>query len=658
MPDKLLIVESPAKAKTISKILGQNFIIASTLGHIRDLPQNSLGINIEKNFEPYYEILPERRKIVSQIKEYLKKAKDVYLATDPDREGEAIAWHITQSAKIENAKRIVFHEITADAIIRALNSPRKIDENLVNAQQARRILDRLVGYKISPYLWKKIKKGLSAGRVQSVALRLIIEREKEIENFIPQEYWNITATFCKEGNTENQFSAKLIEKNNEKIRIETKEQAQNILNDLENAKYIVKEIKITSVKKNPPPPFITSTLQQEASKKFGFSPSKTMLLAQRLYEGIALGKEGETGLITYHRTDSVNISDVARENGKNYIRQKYGNEYVEEAKRMFKSAKSAQQAHEAIRPTNVFYEPDNIKKYLTPDLYKLYKLIHTRFVASLMTSAKFTKTEVNIQANEYLFQAKGEQCLFLGYKKVYDDDEEKEEGKIPELKEGEILTLLNISPSQHFTQPPPRYTEATLVRALEEKGIGRPSTYAPIIEILKKRRYVKREGKTLYPTQLGKATTDILVQNFSTIMDVDFTAKMEDNMDKIEEGKVDWKKVLSDFYKPFSETLSHAYHNTEKIKIEPEVTDITCEKCGKQMVVREGRWGKFLACQGYPACKNVKPEKDNSAKTNIKCPRDGCGGEIVKRKSKKGRFFYGCSKYPECKFTTNKLPEN
>lgn len=659
MADKLLIVESPAKAKTISRFLKDDFIITSTLGHIRDLPARSLGVNIEKNFEPYYEIVPKRKQTVSQIKQHCSKAKVIYLATDPDREGEAIAWHIVQAAKIENAKRIVFHEITKSALLNALQNPREIDLNLVDAQQARRILDRLVGYKISPYLWKKIKSGLSAGRVQSVALRLVVEREKEVESFIPVEYWNITALLSKKEDA-RQFEAKLIEKNKEKMKIEQGEAAQSILKELEDAEYIVSEIRTKPVKRNSPAPFITSTLQQEASKRYGLSPSKTMFLAQQLYEGVKLGEEGEVGLITYHRTDSTNISDAARESGRNYIREKFGDEYVEKTKRIFKAIRGAQEAHEAIRPTDIFLSPDKIKKYLSADLYKLYRLIYNRLVASLMTPAEYLRTEVDIIAKDYLFRVVGEVLLFSGYRKIWEEEKQKEEGEeegennLPPLSEEEVLQLIEIRPTQHFTSPPPRYTEATLVKVLEDKGIGRPSTYAPTVDTLKQRKYVEKKEKYLLPTQLGRVITEVLIENFPQVMDIDFTAKMEDDLDKIEEGKANWKKTLTDFYEPFSQSLLSAYQRTERIKLPDEVSDKICEKCGKQMVIKDGKYGKFIACPGYPACKNIKSLNNNA--TSVKCQEDGCDGNIMRRRSKKGRIFYGCSNYPNCKFTSYKLP--
>jgi len=653
MSNSLIIVESPTKARTISKFLGSGYEIRSSNGHVRDLPKKTLGVNIDNDFQPEYEVIPQRKKTISELKKASLGAKGVYLATDPDREGEAIAWHIAQLLNLSKAWRIEFHEITKPAVLKALSNSRSINLNLVNAQQARRILDRLVGYKISPLLWQKVKRGLSAGRVQSVALRLICEREKEVEEFVPQEYWEIWATLSKD---EEQFKAKLIKVKEEKVKINNQEESETILHGLEGASYVVEEVKIKEQKRKPLPPFITSTLQQEANYRLGFSASKSMLIAQSLYEGVELGEEGPTGLITYMRTDSVNLSNSAKDEAKRYIQEKYGKEYLPKVPRLYKSRKGAQEAHEAIRPVLVYKEPEGIKKYLSSDQFRLYQLIFSRFLASQMSDALLEVVSVDIRAGkEYLFRATGSRVLFPGFRKVYKEKEEEERKTLPKLKEKELLRLEELTPEQHFTSPPPRYTEATLVKTLEEEGIGRPSTYAPIIKTVQERDYVKKEKRTLLPTNLGKVVNELLVKNFTQIMEVKFTAQMEDNLDKIEEGKSDWVEILNDFYQGFSQVLKIAKREMARVKIEPEKSDVICEKCGRNMVIREGRFGKFLACSGFPECKNTKPL---IKPTGIKCPKEGCEGEVIERRSKKGKIFYGCSRYPECDFISKWKPKD
>lgn len=662
----LIIVESPTKAKTISKFLDDKFLVKSSWGHVRDLPERELGVDLKNNFKPYYVIIPQRKGNLEEIKQALGKVKSVYLATDPDREGEAIAWHITEALKIENALRIEFHEITSTAVKESFKKARSLNLNLVNAQQARRILDRLVGYKISPLLWRKVKgvkNALSAGRVQSVAVRLLVEREREIKSFKPQEYWLIYAQLSPQRELKpeeiKEFKAKLIKKQDKKIKIENKETADMIVSDLKDADYLVQKITEKEQEKNPPPPFITSTLQQEANRRLGLSATKTMLIAQQLYEGIELGKEGPVGLITYHRTDSYNISKDALSEAKSYIKEKFGQKFLSESKKKHKAPKGAQQAHEAIRPTSVYREPDKIKNFLNNEQLRLYQLIHSRFLAHLMAPANILIIEVEISAGEYLFQARGTKILFPGfltlYQEIKEKEEEEEEDKVllPALSEGERLRLIELISQQKWTKPPPRYTEASLVKTLEEKGIGRPSTYAPTIETIKKRGYVKREGRFLKPTNLGEVVTDLLVENFPDVLDVQFTAEMEKKLDLVEEGKVEWVRVLQEFYPSFSKTLKTAEEKLSAVRVEPEVTNITCDRCGQKMVERTGRYGKFLACSGFPSCRNIKRRYE----TNIKCPLPDCNGYLIKRINKQKRVFYGCTNYPRCKYITFKLPD-
>lgn len=652
MAKSLVIVESPAKAKTIGKFLGSRYMVKASMGHIRDLPKSQFGVDIENNFTPKYINIRGKGDLIKQLRTEANKADKVYLATDLDREGEAISWHLAELLKVDKNSpcRIEFNEITKDAIKASLKKARPININRVNAQQARRVLDRLVGYKISPLLWKKVKKGLSAGRVQSVAVRLICQREEEIEKFIPEEYWSITASFQVTGKKQS-FFAKLQQKERKKLAIKNAEEAKSILQELEGAEYLVKKVKKSERKKNPTPPFTTSTLQQEASRKLGFTAKKTMRIAQQLYEGLEVGAEGSVGLITYMRTDSTRISDQAQGEAREFIQENYGKNYLPAAPRKYKAKEDAQDAHEAIRPTSAFRQPSKIKEYLSRDQYRLYKLIWERFLSSQMASAVLDTLTVDIQANSFLFRANGSNVKFPGFMVIYvegeDDVEKKEEGLLPELTEGQILQLISLEDKQHFTQPPPRYTEATLVKDLEEKRIGRPSTYAPIIDTIQERGYVILEDKRFYSTELGKIVNYLLVKHFPRIMDAEFTAEMEDYLDKIAAGEVSWLKVLQEFYQPFAGTLEKAEEQMEKIEIKDEVTDQLCEHCGRNLVIKQGRYGKFMACPGFPECRNTKPILKE---IGIPCPQ--CQKALVERKTKRGRKFYGCSNYPECTFIT------
>ena len=647
---KLIIVESPTKTKSIAKFLGNEYKLLSSYGHIRDLPQKELGVDIENNFEPKYVISTKTRKAVKELREAAKKADLIILATDEDREGEAIAWHILEALKIDddkNYQRIVFHEITKSAIEKALLNPRKIDMDLVDAQQARRILDRLVGYKLSPFLWKKVVKGLSAGRVQSVAVRLIIDKEREIKDFKPEEYWSIESELKKE-NKEDKFVAHLIKKDNKKIDklgIKNKEEADKILKELEGAQYKVSNIQKKETKKYPAPPFKTSSLQQEASRKMGFTAKQTMRLAQQLYEGLKIGNKGQTGLITYHRTDSLNLSEESLKDAHEFIEKEFGSKYASPSPRIYKTkAKGAQEAHEAIRPTKSEHHPDEIKKYLDDKQYKLYKLIWQRFIASQMNPAILDNVSVDIQAKNYLFRTNGSTIKFDGFLKIYPT--KFKENNLPELNKEEILNLIKLISEQHFTQPPARYNEASLIKILEEYGIGRPSTYASIISAIQDRGYVQKDDqKRFTPAEIGFIVTDILKEHFPNIVDIKFTAHMEENLDKIAEGKQKWQKILKDFYDPFEENLKKKYEKVEKKKLE-EPTDKICPKCGSNLVIKLGRFGKFYACPKFPECKHTEPIINS---TKVKCPE--CKkGEIIERRSKRGKIFYSCSQYPKCKF--------
>ncbi len=658
MTKNLLIVESPAKSKTIGKILGRNYKVLASVGHIRDLPKSTLGIDIENNFEPKYINIRGKGPLIKELKKEAKDAKKVFLATDPDREGEAISWHLANILNLDanDNIRVEFNEITKDAIKSAIKKPRPIDINLVDAQQARRVLDRLVGYKISPLLWKKIRKGLSAGRVQSVAVKLICDREEEIDTFIPKEYWSLKAILNKDDEKfEANFVGKLINHKETKIEINSEDELKEILNSLDKNNFVVKDVKKGQRKRKPYPPYTTSTLQQDASKKLGFATKKTMSIAQQLYEGIDLKKGGTTGLITYMRTDSTRVSKEAMNLAKDFIIENYGSEYSNGGKDYGnKSKKETQDAHEGIRPTNVNYVPDEIKEYLTKDQYKLYKLIWDRFIGSQMKEALYDTLNANIISNNNIFRATGSKLVFPGFLKVYiTADEEIKDMNIPDLDEGDKLKVDDIVEKQNFTQPPARYTEASLIKSLEELGIGRPSTYAPTIATILARNYVVLEKKQFYPTDLGKLVNEILIEYFENIVNEEFTAELEEKLDMIAEGKVSWKKVVSDFYGDFHKYLAKAEEEVDKIEIKDEVSDVLCENCGRNMVIKNGRFGKFLACPGFPECKNTKPILDE---INVKCPK--CEGSIVRKRSKKGRTFYGCTNYPDCEFVSWDEPIN
>ena len=642
----VIIVESPAKTRTLTKILGNAYTIEASMGHVRDLPKSKLGVDIDNDFQPTYTPLPDRKDTLSRLQAVTQGAPAVYLATDPDREGEAIAWHIQQALGLHNAQRIEFNEITASAVQRALQNPRAIDLHRVNAQQARRVLDRLVGYQLSPLLWRKLRGGrnaLSAGRVQSVAVRLIVEREREIRAFTPEEYWKITATLTPK--TEHfPFDAELRQKGDAKIELKTEADANAVLNDLQGATYIVESVEKRQRKRTPPPPFITSTLQQEASRKLGFSAKRTMQIAQQLNEGVELGDEGAAGLITYMRTDSVRLSNEALQMARDFIQAHYAPDYLPNKPRQYKTKSGAQDAHEAIRPTDVNRTPDAVKPYLTPEQYRLYDLIWKRFVASQMAEAQLEVTSVNIRARDYLFRASGTVVLFDGFLCLYQEGkdtierEEEELPPLPALQQGELLELLQLTPSQHFTQPPPRYTEATLVKTLEQNGIGRPSTYATILSTIQERGYVALENRAFKPTPLGEAVNDFLVKHFPELFDVPFTARMEQELDEIEEGKADWVQVVRNFYNPMQQQLQRASDSDERVEVPVVETDRACPTCGAMMVRRTGRYGEFLACSRYPDCKTTLPV----GATGVRCPVCNTG-EIVQRKSKKGRVFYGCT---------------
>ena len=645
MTDKLIIVESPAKANTIKKFLGGNTKVVASMGHIRDLPKSKLGINIENNFEPEYINIRGKGDLIKELKKDAKNAKKVYLATDPDREGEAIAWHLSNILNVDEKKvtRVTFNEITKTAVQKAIKEPRDIDINLVDAQQARRVLDRIVGYKISPVLWKKVRRGLSAGRVQSVAVKLIVDREEEIEKFIPEEYWNIYVELLDE-KTNKKFEAKFYGKAGKKQEIHSQEEVDKILSAIKKATYIIEDVKKSEKKRTPAPPFTTSTMQQEASRKIGFSIKKTMSVAQGLYEGVKIQDKGTVGLITYMRTDSTRISEEARATAKTYITETYGENYYEN--RYYKTNKEAQDAHEGIRPTYAELEPEKIKDSLTKDQYKLYKLIYNRFMASQMASAIYDTMSVTIKANDYIFKANGQNLKFKGFMTLYvegtDGKEEKEAGMLPELIQDEIVKLEKIEPKQSFTEPPARYTEASLVKTLEEKGIGRPSTYSPTITTILERRYIEKEQKQLAPTELGKIVNKLLCENFADVINVEFTAKVETEFDNIAEGKENWKKMIEEFYGPFEENVERVEKELEHVELVDEASDIPCDKCGRMMVYKYGRFGKFLACPGYPECKNTKPIVETIEEH---CPK--CGGTIQVRKAKNKRKYYICENNPQ-----------
>lgn len=661
----LVIVESPAKSKTISKMLGNDYIVKSSFGHIRDLPESKIGVDIDDNFKPTYVAMPKSKKVIADLKKAVAEVGHVYLATDLDREGEAIAWHLKELLKLsdKNTDRITFHEITESAIKEAVKNPRKLDMALVDSQQARRILDRLVGYKLSPILWKKVRKGLSAGRVQSVAVMMICDREEEIEKFVPVEYWSIEAELQKDKDIS--FTANLISKDGkkiEKLEIQNKEQADNILKELENAKYKVSSVEKKERKRSPYPPYTTSTMQQDVSRRLGFSSSKTMSVAQKLYEGIQIGNQGVVGLITYMRTDSLNVAAVAQKETLNFIETSYGKNFVPSKPRFYKTkSKGAQEAHEAIRPTSVKRTPEMMKQYLTADEYKLYNAIWNRFVASQMTDAVYDTVTIDIQANNYMFRATGSTLKFDGFMKVYSiQDEETKEPKLPLLEQNDNLNLIKIVPEQHFTEPPARYNEASLIKTLEEYGIGRPSTYAPTIKTILDRMYVRLENKKFYPTDLGVVVNKFLKENFKDVINYKFTADIEEEFDDIAENKLKWQDVLKNFYTPFEKHLVQAEGATRQ-KIAPKATNEVCPKCGKPMVIRESRRGPFMACSGYPECKTTfSVDKDGNKvsnepqQTEEKCPK--CGGIMLKKMGFRGPYL-ACEHYPECK-TTYSLDKN
>lgn len=709
MGKSLVIVESPAKARTITKFLGKDFVVKASVGHIKDLPKNKLGVDIAKGFRPQYVVIKGKKKVIEELKRISRDTKEIYLAPDPDREGEAIAWHIAEELG-NGGKRIyraIIHEITPQAVIGALKNPRELQESLYRAQQARRILDRLVGYKISPLLWQNVKRGLSAGRVQSVALRFICVREQEIRDFVPREYWTVTARL-QHPLKPPPFEAKLTHSKGKKAKIGNENEAAAIIDTLQGKRFVVEDVGKKEKKRHPSPPFITSTLQQEASRKLRFSAKRTMRMAQELYEGIDLGEWGRVGLITYMRTDAVRLSQGAVKEVRELIRQQFGEDYLPAKPNIYKSRAGAQEAHEAIRPTSLDLAPERVKGYLTPGQRSLYKLIWERFVACQMRPALFDQTNIKIRANDHLFLATGSVMKFPGFTAVYvegRDDQEGEEagGILPPLNSGEELELLSLIPKQHFTQPPPRFTESTLVKELEEKGIGRPSTYATILSTIQEKKYVELIERKFQPTELGFLVADLLTENFPTIMDVAFTAHMEENLDKIEEEKITWIKVLEEFYPPFEENLRRAGEKMRDVKRERTPTEIMCDQCGStmeirwgkygaflscsrypeckntkmftrdedgkirvqedqradeacplcgsSMVIREGKYGKFLACSKYPDCKGTKP-----LSTGVRCPQQGCGGELIQRRTRKGRIFYSCSNYPQCRFALWERP--
>lgn len=654
MPKYLVIVESPAKAKTIKKFLGRNYEVIASNGHVRDLPKSTLGIDIENDFEPKYITIRGKGEVLAALRKAVKKADKVYLATDPDREGEAISWHLYYALKLENKNysRITFNEITKTAVKDSIKHARDIDMNLVDAQQARRVLDRIVGYQISPILWAKIKRGLSAGRVQSVALRLICDREEEINLFIPQEYWSLEALLDVKG-SKKPLEAKLIGNKEQKIEIHSEEEMKEILSYLKGKEFTVEGVKVTERLKKSPLPFTTSTLQQDASSKLNFAPQKTMRIAQQLYEGVNIKGQGTVGLITYLRTDSTRISVEADAAAKEYIKEAYGAEFVGAGTVAKKDDKKVQDAHEAIRPTYMTNSPASIKDELSRDQFRLYQLIWNRFMASRMAPAKYENTSVKIAAGDYRFNASASKIAFDGFLSVYNINNEKSEGNVmlKSIDEDTKLTLNALEPKQHFTQPPAHYTEASLVKTLEEFGIGRPSTYAPTISTITARRYVVKEKKNLYVTELGEAVNNMMKKAFASIVDVNFTAMMEGLLDMVEEGKVHWKSVIENFYPDFEIAVKNAEKELEKIKIEDEVTDVICDECGRNMVVKYGPYGKFLACPGFPECRNTKPHFE---KVGIPCPM--CGGEVVLKKTKKGRKYYGCEDNPTCEFMSWQKP--
>ncbi|KAK55281.1 DNA topoisomerase I [Staphylococcus lugdunensis VCU150] len=647
MADNLVIVESPAKAKTIEKYLGKKYKVIASMGHVRDLPRSQMGVDVDDNFEPKYITIRGKGPVVKELKKHAKKAKKVFLASDPDREGEAIAWHLSNILELEDSKenRVVFNEITKDAVKESFKHPRDIEMDLVDAQQARRILDRLVGYNISPVLWKKVKKGLSAGRVQSVALRLVIDRENEIHNFKPEEYWTIEGEFRYQ---KSKFTAKFLHYKNKPFKLQNKDDVNKVTAKLDGDQFEITNVNKKEKTRNPAQPFTTSTLQQEAARKLNFKARKTMMIAQQLYEGIDLKRQGTVGLITYMRTDSTRISDAAKNEAKSYITENYGSNYV--SKRQAKGKQGDQDAHEAIRPTSAMRTPNEMKSYLSRDQHRLYKLIWERFVASQMAPAILDTVALDVTQNDIKFRANGQTIKFKGFMTLYveakDDKENDKENKLPNLKEGDKVTATQIEPAQHFTQPPPRYTEARLVKTLEELKIGRPSTYAPTIDTIQKRNYVKLDSKRFVPTELGEIVYEQVKEYFPEIIDVEFTVNMETLLDKIAEGDMKWRKVIDDFYNSFKLDVARAEKEMEKIEIKDEPAGEDCEVCGSPMVIKMGRYGKFMACSNFPDCRNTKAIVKTIGVTCPTCKK----GDVVERKSKKNRIFYGCSNYPECDF--------
>ena len=654
-PKTLVVVESPAKAKTIEKYLGKNYVVRASMGHLRDLPKSQFGIDVEQNFAPKYINIRGKGDLIKALKKDAKNADRVYLASDPDREGEAIAWHLSYILGInqEEPCRIIFNEITKSAIQDAVTHPRPIDLPRVDAQQARRMLDRIVGYKLSPLLWRKIRKGLSAGRVQSVTVKLICDREKEIRAFVSEEYWSVGLDLKKDAKTAA-FSAELSTIDGQKLDIHTEAEAAAIVEELQKQQFIVKEVKKRQRQRKPSPPFTTSSLQQEASRKLGFTSRKTMMLAQQLYEGLDLGRKGPVGLITYMRTDSTRIAGQAQQEAREYIQSELSPAYLPEKPNVYAAGKKAQDAHEAIRPTSIDFTPDQVEKYLSKDQYKLYTLVWQRFLASQMTPAVYDTLAVSIEAGRCMVKANGSQLKFDGFTAVYSETKGKKEKDVilPELAEQEMVALEKILPQQHFTEPPPRYNEASLVKTLEEKEIGRPSTYAPIIETILARGYVVRVEKKFEPTELGFVVVEMLEKYFKTIVDAEFTAALENELDEIAEGKIEKNNLLAKFYGPFEKTLEHAEEEIGHVELPVEVSDIPCEICGRLMVIKQGRYGKFLACPGFPECRNTKPLLKD---TGVKCPK--CEGSIVERRTKRGRSFYGCKNYPDCDYVTWDVPQ-
>ncbi len=665
---RLVIVESPAKARTVGRFLGRGYTVRASVGHVRDLLRSSLSVDVEHDFAPHYRVPNEKKKVVKELQEAVKKAAEVYLATDPDREGEAIAWHLMEATHIDpaRAQRVVFHEITHEAIDAAFEQPGALNMDLVDAQQARRILDRLVGYNLGPLLWRKVRGRLSAGRVQSVAVRLVVEREREIEGFEPREYWSIDAELAKREATRKRrsFVARLARIDGQEVDLSNEPATQVVVDELERAEYVVASVKEGQRRRRPSPPFTTSTMQQEASRRLGFTPSRTMRVAQQLYEGIDLGAEGSVGLITYMRTDSTHVAEAAQAEARRYVAGRFGENYLPPQPPVYKTrAKGAQEAHEAIRPTSVMREPEALRAHLNRDQLRLYQLIWQRFVASQMEQAVYDTITVEVlaglpgQPRRYLLRANGSTLRFLGFLAVYEEarDEDAAEDEptqqIPPLEKDELLDLLRLIPEQHFTQPPPRYTEASLVRAMEEYGIGRPSTYAPTLATIQERGYVRREDKRLYPTTIGVLVNDMLVEHFSTIMDYGFTAQMEEHLDEIARGERQWVSVLREFYEPFEQRLAEADRNIEKIDLGPQETGRNCPQCGKPLVVRWSRYGKFIGCRGFPECRYTEPWLDQ---VGAKCPQ--CGGELVEKRTRKGRTGYGCANYPQCEFWLWKRP--